>query len=66
MDYMKLAGRELERILACNPPDVPHYQKAQGALQTQNRNREIRIQRWLLIFAGAGLVLELLRLFIVP
>lgn len=65
MDYTKQSIPELKKILERNPPDVPHSQKALSALQLGMRQKELHIQTWLLIFAGAGLILELLRLFLI-
>jgi hypothetical protein len=39
MDYKKLSRRDLNRILRCNPPDVPHYRKA---LEELNRRDQFR------------------------
>ena len=59
MDYRKLSEPELSNILARNPPDVPHYQKALSALQLGIRRKEVRLGKWTLVFTGAGLIVEL-------
>lgn len=40
MDYEKLGRRDLNKILRCNPPDVPHYQKA---LEERKRRDQFRV-----------------------
>ncbi len=52
MDYQKLGRRDLNKILRCNPPEVPHYQKA-----LEERKR--RDQFWMLVVSCAGILLTL-------
>lgn len=53
VDYEKLSRRDLNKILMCNPPDVPHYQKA---IEEQKR----RNQFWRLIISCAALLLTVI------
>jgi hypothetical protein len=50
MDYTKLNRNELTKTQMCNPPDVPHYQKA---LEERKRRDQI----WMLISTIALTVL---------
>ena len=56
MDYEKLDRRDLSKILRCNPPDVPHYQKA-----LEERKR--RDQFWMLIVSCAAIRLTVMSSF---
>jgi|SRR5271170_390012 len=53
MDYTKLSRSELTKTQMCNPPDVPHYQKA---LEERKRRDQI----WILIFTVALTALTLI------
>jgi hypothetical protein len=53
MDYERLGRRDLKKVLSCNPPDVPHYQKA-----LEERKR--RDQFWMLIVSCASILLTVI------
>jgi hypothetical protein len=55
MDYEKLGRRELKKIISCNPPDVPHYQKS-----LEERKR--RDQSWTLVVSCAAVLLTVISL----
>jgi len=56
MDYEKLSRRDLNKILRCNRPDFPHYQKA-----LEERKR--RYQFWMLIVSCGALLLTVISSF---
>ncbi len=53
MDYGKLSRRDLNKILRCNPPDVPHYQRALD-------ERKRRDQFWMLVVSCVGILLTVI------
>ncbi|HKW62932.1 MAG TPA: hypothetical protein VJN89_10335 [Candidatus Acidoferrum sp.] len=50
MDYERLSRQDLSKILRCNPPDTPHYQKALEEQKCRNRF-------WTLVISFAAVVL---------